>query len=57
MQFYWGVGMNCDFCGGDWCPDEGGAIIMLEQSPEGYRDEDESYNFCSYKCVKRWIAL
>ena len=49
--------MNCDFCGGDWEPDENGAIILMEQSPAGYRDEDESYNMCSYKCLKRWLEL
>lgn len=49
--------MICAFCEGEWDPNEGGAIILLEQSPEGFRDEDESYDMCSYKCLKRWIAL
>jgi len=49
--------MICAFCEAEWSPNEVGAIILLEQSPEGYRDEDESYNMCSYKCLKRWIAL
>ena len=49
--------MICDFCGGEWAVHVGGNIILHEQHPEGFRDDDEIYNMCSYRCLKRWLNL
>jgi hypothetical protein len=48
--------MICEFCSGEWCANEGGVIKLLEQMPEGYRDEDTCFDFCSFKCLKRWLS-
>jgi len=49
--------MNCDFCGKDWCTDEGGVITMHEKAPLAESMDDEIYNFCRYRCLTRWIKL
>ena len=49
--------MKCDFCEHEVYPDDHGVIIMHEKAPLSESMDDEIYNFCTYKCLKRWIAL
>ncbi len=49
--------MMCDWCGEDWSVQEGGVITITEIAPVPEAMDDEIYNFCTYKCLARWIDL
>ena len=49
--------MNCAFCGEDWDEHDNGVIVLHEKAPFKESFDDEIYNMCSYRCLKRWLNL
>jgi hypothetical protein len=47
----------CDWCGKDFESNDDGIIKMSEHAPIRYSADDEYYSFCSYKCLRSWLAL
>ena len=47
----------CDWCGEGFDTSTDGVITMHEKAPEHESVNDEIYNFCTYKCLRRWLAL
>ena len=52
-----GMMINCDFCGEDWDEYDNGVIVLHEKAPFKESFDDEIYNMCSYRCLKRWLDL
>lgn len=49
--------MNCDWCGEDWDEHDNESIILHYKAPFKESIDDEIYNLCSTKCLKRWLSL
>jgi len=48
---------NCAFCGEDWDSFDNGVIVLHEKAPFKESIDDEIYDFCSHRCLKRWLSL
>jgi len=47
----------CDFCGEEWDSYDHGGLILHEKAPFKESFDDEIYNFCVTRCLKRWLNL
>lgn len=48
---------TCDWCGVNFNIEEHGVITIHEKAPSAEYCNDELYNFCSYKCLRSWLAI
>lgn len=48
---------ECAWCGRIFDPEEIGLVRITELPPINEGLDAEGYNFCQYKCLKRWVNL
>jgi hypothetical protein len=49
--------MICAWCEGVWDEEFSESIILHYKAPFKDSMDDEIYNLCSTKCLKRWLSL